>query len=191
MATLRSAVSSSGPASASFFTAGILDDPELYMLLHGVLPTAVGQIVTRYKGIVITHRLSGDRHLEFASIDDIVTPTSATTRGYRVNTVLARAEDVEGYKFNGGTAIETLTCTDDASFSAASVSAHCKILKTDSIGVVASLVRSLGGFDRRYKNGCHPIGGAGDVVSVDVVFLRARNGAVEIVGPQNACCNIM
>lgn len=197
MTTLCAVLASSESAACNFFVAGAAAEwpSSRKLLCYSELPTAVGQIVTLYGNTVIRHNLAGERHLEFATIGDILAHNGTTSNGaqpYSVQTLHAPAEEMPGYRFKDGVTIEEMTCIGDCAFSAASVKVHCKSLQVDCIGVVVGLVRSVGEVEKQYTPGVYTvIGVAGNVVSVDVVFLGIRNGAVEIVEPRRACCCVM
>lgn len=142
----------------------------------------------------LSYSATGFEHLH---IQDIIAQQQHTARNcvqdlFAKTTKQCPEPEGTGITFEQGVVYETLVCgIVNYTFDAAKVAEYCLQLKTDRIGVVVDLCRSVGGFKKDFGANREPlVGDAGAVVSVGIVFLQARNGVVCIADPPitRACC---
>lgn len=163
------------------------------------LPKYVGQLVVPSDDVVLAKKLSysatGFEHLH---IQDIIAQQQPTARNcvqdlFAKTTKQCPEPEGTGITFEQGVVYETLVCgIVNYTFDAAKVAEYCLQLKTDRIGVVVDLCRSVGGFKKDFGANREPlVGDSGAVVSVGIVFLQARNGVVHIADPPITCACCM
>ena len=169
-------------------------DPGGSILFWSEMPTYVGQLVTPYKDIVLAKKparsATGFDHL---TIHDIIAchdgPRNSVQDFCVKTSKQCPAPADTGILFRDGVVHETLVCgIADYVLDAEKLAAHCSHDGVDRIGVVVDICRSVGGFKKDFGANRVPLEGrAGAVVSVDIVYLQAKNGNVRIVGLPTTC----